>query len=284
MILGFGKHGQLATKLRAYEDVRTMGRDEADLAQPEVCADIIKRLQPRFVINAAAFTAVDRAEAEKTAAMQLNAAAPTILAKACATLDIPFVHVSTDYVFDGSGDQPWQPSDRPNPQNVYGQSKYEGELGVAGAGGRYAIVRTSWVVSSLGSNFVKTMLRLSRERKKLNIVSDQVGGPTSARALAAALMRIGDRLCDDEKLSGIYHYAGSPYVSWASFAEDIFREAGLEVSVAPIPTSQYPTPAKRPLNSRLDCRSTYEAFGLAPAHWRDDLPLIIKACLKEQIP
>ncbi len=270
-VLVFGKSGQVATELQRAGGVLAVGREDADLAKPEVCAEAIRRVKPHAVINAAAYTAVDRAESDEDLAGLVNAAAPAAMAEACKTLGVPFVHLSTDYVFSGDGTQPWQPEDLTGPQNAYGRSKRAGEEAIRAVGGCYAILRTSWVFSAQGANFVKTMLRLSQTRDSLSVVADQVGGPTSARAIAAAALRIAAGLGEAPSHAGVYHFSGAPDVSWAEFATEIFRQAGRSVAVVPISTSEYPMPAKRPLNSRLDCRSTEAAFGLARPDWRQDL-------------
>ena len=213
---------------------------------------------------------------EPDAAAALNARAPAVMAEAAAARGIPFVHVSTDYVFDGSGDAPRAPGVVPRPLNVYGATKQDGEEAVRAAGGPHAILRTSWVFSAHGANFVKTMLRLGAERDALSIVSDQIGGPTPARAIAEACLEIAAQLSDNTELSGTYHFSGAPDVSWADFARAIFEAAGLDCTVTDIPTSDYPTPAARPLNSRLDCAATAEAFGIGRPDWRAHLDLVLK--------
>ncbi|MCV3273786.1 dTDP-4-dehydrorhamnose reductase [Roseobacter sinensis] len=267
-VLVFGKTGQVATELARLEGVTCLGREEADLTDPGTCERVIADCDADAVINAAAYTGVDKAEDDRDTAVIVNAMAPTAMAAAAAARDLPFVQISTDYVFDGSGTAPWQPGDATGPLGVYGHSKLGGERGVAGAGGRYAILRTSWVFSAHGANFVKTMLRLGAERDTLTIVADQIGGPTPARAIAAACRTIAQALKEDPGKAGTYHFSGTPDVSWADFARDIFAQAGLAVDVTDIPTSEYPTPAARPLNSRLDCSSTEATFGIARPDWR----------------
>lgn len=271
-VLVFGRTGQVATELaRRAPDAVILGRDAADLTDPAACADAIHAHAPRAVINAAAYTAVDKAEEDQATAMRVNAEAPGAMARACASLGIPLVHISTDYVFDGSGAKPQQPSDPVAPVNTYGQSKLAGEDAIVQAGGTYAILRTSWVVSAHGANFVRTMLRLSETRDALNIVDDQIGGPTCAADIAAACLAIVDQLLADPVKSGVYHFSGAPDVSWKNFAEAIFAAAGRTVAVTSIPTSDYPTPAQRPLNSRLDCSATEATFGISRPDWRAGL-------------
>ncbi|TMV94129.1 dTDP-4-dehydrorhamnose reductase [Thioclava sp. BHET1] len=274
MILVFGKTGQVATQLQRQAAVTAFGRDAADLSDPAGCAAAIRAHAPRCVINAAAYTAVDRAEEDEDLATVINGAAPTAMAQACAALDIPFLHISTDYVFDGSGSQPWAPEDTTRPLNAYGRSKRAGETGIMAAGGRHAILRTSWVVSAHGQNFVKTMLRLSETRDALSIVDDQIGGPTPAAEIAATLLRMAEAMCAGHA-GGVYHYGGAPWVSWKDFAAEIFARAGRDAALTGIPSVEYPTPATRPLNSRLDGTALQEAFGIAPPDWRTGLDDIL---------
>lgn len=276
MILVFGKTGQLAQELAGLEGTLCLGRAEADLSDPGACAEAIQRTRPQAVINAAAYTAVDKAEEEEALAAVINGAAPGAMARACADLGIPFVTVSTDYVFDGSGSAPRQPGDSPAPVNAYGRSKLTGEEAVCAADGAYAILRTSWVVSAHGHNFIKTMLRLGKERGRLNIVADQIGAPTPARDIAAACLDMVRQLESDPGKSGIYHLQGAPQVSWAGFASEIFALTGIDCAVEGIPSSSYPTPAQRPLNSRLDCASLGTVFAITPPNWRAGLADILK--------
>ena len=276
MILVFGETGQLARELAADETVTCLGRDQADLSHPAACAAAIRQAQPQAVINAAAYTAVDKAESDEALASVINGAAPGAMAATCADMGIPFVTVSTDYVFDGSGTAPWQPGDATGPLNAYGCSKLAGEEAVRAAGGAYAILRTSWVVSAHGNNFVKTMLRLGRERDRLTIVADQIGAPTPARDIAAACLAMARQLAEDAGKSGTYHLQGAPETSWADVARAIFAEANITCRVEDIPTTAYPTPAARPLNSRLDCASLEQAFGILQPDWRLGLRDILK--------
>ena len=276
MILVFGKTGQVATELQSISGVMALGRDEVDLSDPAACAAAILKYAPRAVINAAAYTAVDRAEDEEHLATVINGDAATAMAIACAELGIPLVHISTDYVFNGTGDTPYLPDDAPEPQNAYGRSKLAGEIGIRESGAAYAILRTSWVVSAHGVNFVKTMLRLSETRDALNVVADQIGGPTPARDIASACLQIANQLIQDTTKSGTYHFSGASDVSWADFATEIFARAGRTVTITSIATAEYPTPAKRPLNSRMDCHSTEQVFGITRPKWPDGLQEILK--------
>ena len=275
MILVFGKTGQVARELQQIGTVTALGREEANLSDPQACADAIRHHAPDAVINAAAYTAVDQAEDEEAIATVINGDAPTAMAKACAQLGIPFVHISTDYVFEGTGQTPWRSQDQTAPQNAYGRSKLAGEIGVADSGGTYAILRTSWVVSAHRANFIKTMLRLSETHHALNIVGDQIGGPTPARDIALACLQIAEQLIQDPSKSGTYNFSGAPDISWAGFAREIFDQAGKSVAVTPIPTTDYPTPAQRPLNSRMDCTATKRAFGIERPDWVTGLKTIL---------
>ncbi|GGH40956.1 dTDP-4-dehydrorhamnose reductase [Cribrihabitans marinus] len=275
-VLVFGQTGQVARELAARGGVRCLGRDAADLSDPGACAAAIREAAPRAVINAAAYTGVDKAEEEEALANVVNGDAPGAMAAECAALGIPLVHISTDYVFDGSGAAPWRPEDATGPLGAYGRTKLAGERAVTGAGGGHVVLRTSWVVSAHGSNFVKTMLRLGRERDALRIVADQVGGPTPARAIAAACLEIAGQLARDPGKSGVHHFAGTPDVSWAGFAREIFAKAGIACDVADIPSADYPTPAQRPLNSRLDCTGLETVFGITRPDWRAGLRDILK--------
>ncbi|MCF7728096.1 dTDP-4-dehydrorhamnose reductase [Sulfitobacter sp. M22] len=278
-ILVFGHSGQVATELRALAGtglhITALARADADLTDPNACAAAINAHAPDAVINAAAYTAVDKAESDEVTANLINAQAPAAMARACAACDIPFVSISTDYVFSGAGDAPWHPHHPTNPQGVYGRTKREGEIAIAAEGGRYAVLRTSWVVSAHGNNFVKTMLRLGTERDALTVVADQIGGPTGADEIAHACITIAQTLVSEPHKAGIYHFAGTPDTSWAGFARAIFDQAGITCDVTDIPSSDYPTPAKRPLNSRLDCSATQAAFGIPRPDWRESLTQIL---------
>ncbi len=275
-ILVFGRTGQVATELGRRRAVIALEPPEVDLTVPGAATAQIERIQPDLVINAAAYTAVDKAENDAELAARLNGDAPGEMARAAAAAGVPFLHVSTDYVYSGEGEKPWKPSDPTGPLGVYGRTKLAGDQAVAAAGGRFAVLRTSWVFSAHGQNYVKTMLRLGRERDELSIVADQIGGPTSAASIADALLRVGDALLAGRGRSGIYHFCGAPNTSWAGFSREIFAQAGLSVTVRDIPTSDYPTPAQRPLNSRLDCSDLQRDFGIAQPDWRKDLSDVLR--------
>ncbi len=271
--------GQVATELGRLSDsarpgaaaVVAIGRGEADLSDPEACAAAVAAHAPDAVINAAAYTAVDRAEDDEALATVVNGDAPGAIARVCADRGVPFVHISTDYVHDGSGTAPWPPDAPTAPLGAYGRSKLAGEDAVRAAGGTTVILRTSWVFSAHGANFVKTMLRLSQTRDRLTIVADQVGGPTAAADIAAACLNIAQSLKAQPELAGTYNFSGAPDVSWADFAREIFARSARDITVEDIPAASYPTPAARPANSRLDCSSLTRAFGIERPDWRASL-------------
>ena len=276
-LLIFGQTGQVARELArrvpAGTTITQLSRTDADLADPNASAAAIFASEAHAVINAAAYTAVDKAETDEPAATVINAASPTAMAMACAAKTIPFLHVSTDYVFDGQGTAPFAPDHPTAPLGAYGRSKLAGEQGIRAAHPNPMILRTSWVFSSHGSNFLKTMLRLGRDRPTLNVVADQIGGPTPAAAIADALYTCANALIHGAK-GGTHHFAGAPDASWADFARAIMAAATLPCQITDIPSAAYPTPAKRPLNSRLDCTSLAR-FGLTRPDWRTALPEIL---------
>ena len=278
-LLVFGQTGQvaqeLARRLPAGVTARFVPRAEADLADPAACAALVASASADAVINAAAWTAVDKAEAEEAAATVINGEAPAAMGAACARRGLPFLHLSTDYVFDGAGTDPFTPDHQTAPLGAYGRSKLAGEHGVRASGARALILRTSWVVSAHGSNFVKTMLRLGRERESLRVVADQTGGPTPAGAIADALFTAARAMVNGQA-GGTHHFSGAPDVSWADFARAIMAEAGLPCRIEDITTADYPTPARRPANSRLDCSGFTSAFGVARPDWRAALADIVK--------
>lgn len=273
-VLVFGHTGQVAQALAA-KAPRTWvfaGREQADLTDEAALKKLIDNKNWAAVVNAAAYTAVDRAESEQDLAQAVNANAPGIMARACAKNNIPFVHISTDYVFDGSADCPYTENEPINPLSVYGKTKADGEKAVMDAGGRAVILRTSWVYAPEGKNFVNTMLKLGREREELRIVSDQTGAPTSAADIADGIMSILSRF----DATGIFHMTAGGSTTWHGFATEIFRiarEKGLKTPqrVIPITTAEYPTPAQRPLNSRLDCGKLEKVYGVALPSWQEGL-------------
>lgn len=277
----FGRTGQVATELQGLAPQAVfLGRDAADLGDPVACAAAIDSHAPSAVINAAAYTAVDRAEEEEDLATEINGAAPGAMAAACAARGIPFVQISTDYVFDGTGETAFAPDHPTAPLGAYGRSKLAGEAAVQAAGGAFVILRTSWVFSAHGTNFLKTMLRLGDRLDELTVIDDQVGGPTPASGIAAACLRITQVLAEDPGKAGLYHYAGTPDASWADFACEIFATSGQGVTVERTTTAAYgadkPRMAPRPLNSRLDCSTLMTQFGISRPDWRQAVRDIVK--------
>lgn len=277
-VLVFGEIGQVGQELarRAGDvELEIRGLEEANFTDPASCVAFIENTDADAVINAVAYTAVDKAEEQEDLALQINGTTPGAMARAAAARGLPFVQISTDYVFDGSGEQPFAPDHPTGPLGAYGRTKLVGEEQVRAANGPHAIFRTSWVVSSHGHNFIKTMLKLGAERDRLTIVADQIGGPTPAADIADLCLAAARQLIDDPAKAGTYHISGGPDVSWADFAREIFAQAGLTCDVADIPTSDYPTPATRPLNSRMDNSTTKATFGLDRPDWRKGLTDIL---------
>jgi dTDP-4-dehydrorhamnose reductase len=279
----FGQSGQVARELALAAPGRgiaavTLDRAAADLADPAACARAVRRSAADVVINAAAYTAVDKAEDEPDRAHTINAAAPGAMAEAAAAKGVPFLHVSTDYVFDGAPGRPWREDDPTGPLGAYGASKLAGEAAVAAAARDHVILRTAWVFSSHGGNFVKTMLRAGRGKPEMRVVGDQRGGPTAARDIAGALLTIAGAWGAGRGRPGLYHYAGAPATSWADFAEAIFARSGWDERprVTRIATSDWPTRAARPANSVLDCGRIAEAYGIGQPDWRQALDGVIE--------
>lgn len=276
-----GREGQVVSSLVARAGIQDrfevvpVGRPALDLMQPETIETVLRDARPDVIVSAAAYTAVDQAETEEDAATIANAAAPRIIAATAASLGIPVIHLSTDYVFDGQKALPYSETDSVGPVGAYGRSKLAGEQSVSEATRDYAILRTAWVYSPYGKNFLKTMLRLAETRDSLNVVDDQHGNPTSALDIADALFTVAGNLIDDrsDALRGVFHMTGSGEANWADFAMEIFAQSGLKggptATVGRIPSSAYPTPAKRPANSRLDCRKLLSAHGVRLPHWQE---------------
>jgi len=286
-ILLLGRGGQVGWELQrslsVLGDVVALGSDAAhnpnglcgDLTDLDGLARTVEQVRPDVIVNAAAHTAVDKAESEPDFARTINALAPAMLAQAATKIGAWLVHYSTDYVFDGSGTTPWKETDRTGPLSVYGQTKLEGEQAVASTP-KHLILRTSWVYATRGGNFAKTMLRLAGEREALTVINDQFGAPTSAELLADVTAHALRQLQDQPALAGLYHCIASGETTWHGYAQFVLGQAqalGLSLKagpaqVAPTPTSSYPTPAKRPLNSRLDTGKLQAAFGLTLPHWQ----------------
>lgn len=275
-ILVFGGAGQVGRALVHREDVITLDRSEADLRDPSRCARIIETARVDAVINAACFGDVEGAESAQATAQLVNGRAPGAMAKAAARVGIPFVHLSTAYVFSGKGRLPWRPDSTPAPVQAYGRSRLAGEEAVRAAGGSHAVLRTSWVHSAEGHNFVRSMLRAGGARSELSVVEDQFGSPTPAAALADAAVTIAGALTSDPGKSGTYHFAGRDGVSQADFARAIFEAAGLDVSVTGIATESWHHAADHPSNGQLDSALTEDVFGLSAPDWRATLPAVTR--------
>lgn len=278
-----GRHGQVARALaercgaRADWEIVQAARPEFDLEKPNTLAAKIAALEPDVVVNAAAYTAVDQAESQPELAMTINAEAAGEVARGAAHAGAPVIHLSTDFVFDGALDRPYREDDAANPLGVYGRTKLAGEHAVSSANPRHVILRTAWVYSPYGKNFVKTMLRLAETRDQLGVVDDQIGNPTSAFDIADAISAVVDKLVfsDAEIEKGIYHFAGTGSATWCEFARAVFEIAGPKLPRVPtveaIATAAYPTPARRPANSRLDTARFEAAFACKAPPWRDSL-------------
>ena len=282
-VLVTGSNGQvgycLVQQLRQQNaDFLALDRDQLDITQRQAIWQMVSDYRPDVIINAAAYTAVDKAESEAEQAFAINRDGAAYLAEAAQQIGAAMLHISTDYVFDGQATQPYTETDATAPQGVYGQSKLAGEQAVLAACSRSIILRTAWVFGEHGHNFVKTMLRLGRERDSLGIVSDQHGAPTYAGDIAAALLHIAHHITQGKPTEyGIYHFSGKPYVSWYQFAEAIFQQAQQQGILANTPqllaiaTPDYPTPAKRPANSCLQLDKIQQAFGISPSDWQQAL-------------
>lgn len=290
-ILVSGRNGQVGFELQRalapLGEVVAVEQKDCNLTDVEAIRELVRRVAPDVIVNPAAYTAVDKAEADEATAFAVNARAPGVLGEEAARLGALVVHFSTDYVFDGSKDGSYSEDDQPDPQSVYGSTKYAGEKALANANARHLILRTSWVVGAHGGNFAKTMLRLAAEREQLNVVADQFGAPTSAAVLAdltAHLIRQYQREGADGFPYGTYHVAASGETSWCDYARFVIGEAlaaGKELkaspqTVMPLATAQYPTPARRPANSRLDTSRFRTTFGLRLPPWQESVRHVLQ--------
>jgi len=281
-ILVTGAEGQLGSEIRELSSkskysFEFIDRSELDLTKLESIIPFLESSSPDFMINCAAYTAVDKAEDESEIAQLINAKAPEVMASYCKKNSRRLIHISTDYVFDGNFNKPIIEEDIPNPQSVYGKTKLDGEKAINQLLDNAYIIRTAWVYSSFGNNFVKTMLRLGKEKNEINVVSDQVGSPTYARNLAEAILSIIKEINTDNDLPGVYHFSNGGVCSWYEFASEIMRQAGLSCKVNPISTSEFPTKAKRPAYSVLDKTKIKRHFKLKSKSWSKSL----NECLSE---
>ena len=285
-VLLLGKNGQVGWELQRslapLGELVALDRQGApglvgDVSDLDGLAATVRALRPQLIVNAAAHTAVDKAESEPDLARRLNAEAPAVLAREAAACGALLVHYSTDYVFDGSGERPWREGDATGPLGVYGRTKLEGEQAIAASGCRHLILRTSWVYAARGGNFAKTMLRLARERERLTVIDDQWGAPTGAELIADVTAQAAAQLRQAPGKAGLYHLAAAGATTWFEYAKYVLAEAqraqpAIEMKVtevAPIATRDYPTPARRPHNSRLDCTRLQAAFDLRLPPWQD---------------
>ena len=282
-ILVFGRVGQVGWELRhklaCLGEVTSVDYPEIDFSKPDTIRAAVRAAQPAIIVNAAAYTAVDKAESTPEPAWAINATGPGVIAEEAKRLGALIVHYSTDYVYDGSKQEPWVETDAPNPLNVYGQTKLAGDQAIAAVGGDYLILRTSWVYGARGGNFLLTMLRLAKERPELRIVDDQTGSPTTSECIAQATAQIlaqvmapgGGGLAGR---SGVYHLTNSGATTWFGFAKAILSREPLSPKLTPIASSEYPVPATRPSNSVLSCERLAETFGVRMPAWEDALDLV----------
>jgi dTDP-4-dehydrorhamnose reductase len=278
-ILVTGTNGQLGSEIRkisgSYPEIEFAFTDidELDITNPWKVADYLNTFKPSYLINCAAYTAVDKAETDFSTATLLNASAVGILAEQSAEIGCKIIHISTDYVFSGRGPRPYKEDDRLDPQSVYGKTKLEGEKLCQKLNPDSLIIRTSWLYSAFGNNFVKTMIRLGSEKTELGVIVDQIGTPTNAADLAFAIMKIISAAIRDEKsyIPGIYHYSNEGVASWYDFAKAIFEIGGINCKVKPIATEDYPSPVPRPPYSVLNKSKIKLIFGIEIPHWRDSL-------------
>lgn len=290
-----GRNGQLAQALRERAnqlpiEICTLARPECDLAQPAGLDAALAELRPQAVVNAAAYTAVDLAESEAAIAYSINAVGAGAVSRAAAWLNIPVVQISTDYVFDGSLDRAYREDDPPRPLGVYGSSKLAGEVAVAQANNDHVILRTAWVYSPFGKNFARTMLSLGASRKEISVVSDQLGSPSNALDIADGVLAVVRNLVarpSDERLRGVFHLTGGGETNWAEFAEAIFTASetlgGPSARVLHISTSAYPTPARRPANSRLNNRLIGDVHGIHMPDWQPSLQSCIQRLVAQEL-
>ncbi|CAN0653711.1 dTDP-4-dehydrorhamnose reductase [Nitratireductor aquimarinus] len=287
-----GKNGQVARSLETlaqenpHFEVVTLGRPELDLAHPHAARAVLSAAAPDIVVSAAAYTAVDQAEDEPETAYAVNASGAEAVAQVAEGLGVPLIHLSTDYVYDGTKDAPYVEDDVANPRSVYGETKLQGEKLVAAAHSSPIIIRTAWVYSPYGKNFPKTMLALAQNRDEIGVVSDQSGSPTSALEIARAIQAVAHKIVHDggREFAGIYHFAGSGYASWHAFAEYVFdssrRYGGPSAKVKPISTAQFPTKARRPQSSQLDCGRFRSTFGYEAPDWRHSVDEVVSELVR----
>tara|TARA_B100001093_G_scaffold519363_1_gene608017 strand:- start:2483 stop:3343 length:861 start_codon:yes stop_codon:yes gene_type:complete len=285
IILLFGKNGQVGLALQRYlpKNIHLISKskEEVDFTSADEIKKSIRSSNPNFIINAAAYTDVEKAELDSEKVFQINAYAPEQIALEAKKLKIPFIHLSTDYVFDGSGDMPWKPNDKVNPINEYGKSKSEGERRIVKIDCEYCILRTSWIFSQDNKNFLKTIINLSNKNSSISIIDDQIGGPTSSKSIAEACFKIIQAHSNNHFVQGVFHFSGYPYVSWAEFAEAIIYLTKAKATVKKIASSKFKTIAVRPKNSRLNCDSLFSTYNIKQSSWKTDLENVIEDLIKK---
>jgi dTDP-4-dehydrorhamnose reductase len=284
-ILIFGRVGQVGWELRhklaCLGQVSSVDFPEVDFSKPGTIREVMRAAEPTVIVNAAAYTAVDKAEATPEPAWALNATGPAVIAEEAKRLGALMIHYSTDYVYDGSKQGPWVETDAPGPLNVYGETKLAGDEAIAAAGGDYLILRTSWVYGARGGNFLLTMLRLAKERPELRIVDDQTGSPTTSECIAQATANVLAQVLSQRGnglagRSGVYHLTNSGATTWFGFAKEFLSKQPVCPKLTPIPASEYPVPARRPVNSVLSCEKLAETFGVRMPSWELALDLVLE--------
>jgi dTDP-4-dehydrorhamnose reductase len=271
-----GKSGQLAQELQALQPIEVIawGRNEVNLLDEKDLLKKVQTLKPNYIVNASAYTAVDKAESEGREAYKINCEGVKNLGLISRTLNIPIIHISTDFVFDGNSTTPYRESDDTNPIGIYGKSKRDGELALVEANPNAIIIRTSWLYGNFGQNFYKTMIRLAQDRVEIGVVNDQFGSPTSTLDLAKAIFHTMEH---KRWIPGIYHYSNQGIATWYEFAKEIFDQTSIAIKVNPITTAEYPTPASRPKFSKLDSSKWQQTFGQSIPHWKTSLTEVLKA-------
>lgn len=289
LVIVTGKNGQLGWEINRLSqsmekyDFVFVDVDILDLSKPESIPAFFQQYKPKYFIHCAAYTAVDKAETEQELVYKINAESVGVIANECAKINCPLITISTDYVFDGNGKEPYKTDLNPNPLNYYGYSKWVGEKLALGSWNKTIVIRTAWVYSSHAKNFVKTMLRLMNGESEIKVVNDQVGSPTYAADLAQAILQVIQQLSTGNEHYGIYHYTNKGIISWYDFAVGIKNLSGLKCSVLPVPSTEYPTPAKRPVYSVLDTQKIVKDFGVELKDWNTSLQVCLEELKKDNV-
>ena len=281
-ILVLGKNGQVARELQKFSNISFVGKEDLNFLDLENCKKIIMETDSELIINAVAYTDVEMAENNKKDAMTINCCAPGILAKTANVRKIPLIHISTDYVFGDNGIIPLKENDKANPLGIYGLTKLNGEEEIKKNNSNYIILRTSWIFSKYGKNFLKTMIRMSKTNKKIRVVADQIGSPTEAGDIAKTCMILAEQLYKNKSMKEIYHFTGFPYLSWADYARIIFEMIETNTIVEDISSSEYSFGVVRQKNSRLDCSKIKKQFNIKQPNWKESLKKVIKELKKNE--